>query len=983
LQNGSKRYITEEIWQILKDKGTTNFNTMDTLYSFLKNLRNEGLIKGERKGISYLYDEKDLEIIVDEMNQLNDFLANGLSTEKLYKHFIRKKLIDLAERTFRSFLRELRESGNINYKKIGTSYFYESSTIIILEKLLQNKLEFPAPSGLISLKGMWLDATEANLTTMDLEEFYKLVKKMRTSKKIWGKRYKGNYFFTMDEYEEVKKSLKPLDMEFFYGSVELREKLKNKGMELDIDQFSKLLAYLKTNNNKFKLVNINYSLFLPKNQFENMVKYIKKNNLHLSENYIKSHYVDTVEASKMLNLVEGSVRSYCNKGFFEGSLKYKDKWMIPKNTLQNYKENKPDFSNCITPSELGSQIGHSKQYILIRVHNGEIKAIWKDKKCYIPLDEAENYLKKYNEMVAEYTKLSALNDLKEYLDDLKSTLPEESHNLFKNWSTQKISDSGARALTLKTYYRNCRRLYEYLLTKCNNEELFNFDDKKLESIVKDQNLSKPLKKEFIHLNKYVLAKKGIVKSSTLILDERGKEKKDKEKEIYIPEIYDEYYRYVQKVDIHIKNAIEDQYYSNMWVYVIMHLTNIWRGNDIIMEMPEVAIEVIDVTSFDYFIENTLSVTQIQIIINDMYQNLEGSLANKNKKELRFYVDPTLENCFATALVIAEIHRRKYKGKQKHKSLLLATLVTGLKGQFLLTSGNKHHLKFFGEQKHLMNFKSLMMNRSTALYLFHHILEEDGKDSDQALDMVKNARSHKKSETTAIYVESKNKDGSINRVSLNLFRRGHFGWLYNAIVKMASQDYKNHNLEERTQLISENRQTQSPLQVEKWSAFLLEHSRNMNESIIQKLMRMSKNELLYLLYKIFRGEMPSKEREGQCFTYPECQFKARKTCFGCSNFIPQQMILVEVANELRNRVKKLKDSHMFEAIQVRESIYINNLLSIISEARKELGKAKVRSFITGTEITQLMSSVGSMYLTPKEIELWVKNHKENKTLIDRK
>ncbi|MBJ8206582.1 hypothetical protein JDS91_36425, partial [Bacillus cereus] len=76
---------------------------------------------------------------------------------------------------------------------------------------------------------------------------------------------------------------------------------------------------------------------------------------------------------------------------------------------------------------------------------------------------------------------------------------------------------------------------------------------------------------------------------------------------------------------------------------------------------------------------------------------------------------------------------------------------------------------------------------TMTYLFYSILEEDGEDADLALEITKNTRSHKNSDTTAIYIQAKNKDGSINSVSVNLLNRGMFGWLYNYILLRLKED----------------------------------------------------------------------------------------------------------------------------------------------------------------------------------------------------
>ena len=94
------------------------------------------------------------------------------------------------------------------------------------------------------------------------------------------------------------------------------------------------------------------------------------------------------------------------------------------------------------------------------------------------------------------------------------------------------------------------------------------------------------------------------------------------------------------------------------------------------------------------------------------------------------------------------------------------------------------------------------------------MEEDSENSDLALTLTQNSRSHVDSSSTAIYIQLTNKDGHINRVSINLFRRGYFGWLYNYLILFALQDENvKHTLEERTIAIEELRKRYSPIKTE--------------------------------------------------------------------------------------------------------------------------------------------------------------------------
>ncbi|WP_142313397.1 hypothetical protein [Bacillus pseudomycoides] len=154
-----------------------------------------------------------------------------------------------------------------------------------------------------------------------------------------------------------------------------------------------------------------------------------------------------------------------------------------------------------------------------------------------------------------------------------------------------------------------------------------------------------------------------------------------------------------------------------------------------------------------------------------------------------------------ALVISEIHRRK-----KDDDILLYTFLV----RNNVATVGKQHRKFFDRKPELKEFRNRKMNRSTMTYLHYHIVEEDADNADMALNLAKQARSHEREDSTSIYVKLMNKDGSVNRVASNLFKRGHFGWLYNYIILSALEGTGAvHSLEERTRAIEGFREDVAP------------------------------------------------------------------------------------------------------------------------------------------------------------------------------
>ncbi|MEM5658001.1 hypothetical protein AAHB50_15075 [Bacillus toyonensis] len=223
-----------------------------------------------------------------------------------------------------------------------------------------------------------------------------------------------------------------------------------------------------------------------------------------------------------------------------------------------------------------------------------------------------------------------------------------------------------------------------------------------------------------------------------------------------------------------------------------------------------------------------------------------------------------------------------------------------------------------------------MNRSTMTYLFYSILEEDGEDADLALEITKTL-DHTKIQIQLLFTfKPKNKDGSINRVSVNLLNRGMFGWLYNYILLRLKEDIQNgQTIEERTDTIKELRNSISPIELEKWAIFLQNIHTNKNR-VIDEIKHLPIEELKTLAIKLFTNQMPSKEKTGQCLVYPNCKRKNLKTCYSCEYFIPEKMVLIEAISELKRLTSSLENTN-YDAIRKRDSFFLLNIILLIDRS----------------------------------------------------
>ncbi|UKS62302.1 helix-turn-helix domain-containing protein [Bacillus toyonensis] len=585
-------------------------------------------------------------------------------------------------------------------------------------------------------------------------------------------------------------------------------------------------------------------------------------------------------------------------------------------------------------------------------------AIQKNKRYFIPIQNANRYLESLQYVLdIVYDTHKALEDLLKHFN----THPPPSDliktsSIYKKWVEIKINSSNARPSSLRGYTLKFINLYDKILSYF-HREIWTTSNAIIELFLSNKTLSNELKKIFVQFLSYCDNQNGINRAKKYLYHYAKKDDAYSEKNIYSFEVYHQYYTHVQNIEMHITNATTCRYYANMWAYTIILLTNNWRGTDIVHEFPSIELDSIRADKLSWFKTNKLTMEESQSIINQLYFKLRNAVANKVSVLYNFYVSPNLIESLAYSLVISELHKRNTQNYTAlpENSLILGTFFFGKKIVSTRVSGMDQHLNFFNPSPQLKDFDCLTMNRSTMTYLFYSILEEDGEDADLALEITKNTRSHKNSDTTAIYIQAKNKDGSINRVSVNLLNRGMFGWLYNYILLRLKEDLqKGQTIEERTDTIKELRNSISPMELEKWAIFLQNIHTNKNR-VIDEIKYLPMEELKTLAIKLFTNQMPSKEKTGQCLVYPNCKRKNLKTCYSCEYFIPEKMVLIEAISELKRLTNSLENTK-YDAIRKRDSFFLLNIILLIDESLKAFGIDVVNSFLPLKEKTKILEKV---------------------------
>jgi predicted DNA-binding transcriptional regulator AlpA len=676
------------------------------------------------------------------------------------------------------------------------------------------------------------------------------------------------------------------------------------------------------------------------------------------------------EISKRINLSKSRITALIYQDLFPNAKKVNGIWYVPEEDLNYYYEYKKNKTQgrkrqvktsepkkiippqgYLTTKEVAKKLGISVSAVSALANKEKFNNAKKIGKNWI-ISESNviEYIKQKEKNQISITKPDMISELKQFINSFQGIEHiKETTKLFNDFFITKLNATNGRINNVRRVFTHLKKLFSDIIINL-EIEIYELQSKKIESVMKNRSYSNPIRELFLKFLKEACLIKGKKLNKEYVLLRGGKKtNEDIDTERYSPEVYYLYEQHVKDIEKHISPAIERRQYANMWVLTTMLLTNAWRPSDIIFEMPHIDIEVINVLEFDWFKTNRLSTEQCQLIVNQLYLKLNNAEVSKTNADLHFLVAPDMVKSLAYACVISELHCRLLQRDDslfEKEHLLLGTFVSGV-AENPNTSGTMTHKKFFEGKPKLIPFSSKKLHNSTMTYLFLDI-SEDEEESELALEVVQWTRSHKDINVTAGYIKLTNKDGNLDRVSINLFKRGHFGWLYNYMVQVAFSNTGIHQtFEERTKTIAELKKEYSPIQLEAWAQTLLDY-KNRKESVVKKLYKMAPDLLKELILKIYKGQMPARDGCGQCLSFPDCHFGNRKTCIGCINFIPQlQQVLLEAKKEFYRLIDSMKSFHT-DAILKRDTVFLFNVLLLFNEAAETFGNDTVNGFLPSEE-----------------------------------
>ena len=688
-------------------------------------------------------------------------------------------------------------------------------------------------------------------------------------------------------------------------------------------------------------------------------------------------YITVKEASLLLGISVDGVRSAIKKGRFNNVYTKKNSYYISKIEVENYDNSRRKIINLKTQNEI-KKLNETGYFLISEVAKSLVITVYKIKvlitnKQIIPITingrsyvneilvkelVSKNIKKNPKKDTSPTTKQKLIKDISVLVhSDNSNTLIISTNKYYIEFCTIKLQATLGRETNWRRIYGCLKNIYKKIIINL-TDEIYLIPITEIEGILLDTNFSTPVKEIFLQFIKNTYSLIGLELPNEYVVSRSNKAtKKNIKEELYSPEVYYEIIEYVKNSDFHLSNALLKREYANMWVHVIMLTSNVWRPSDIIHEMPRLDLAELKINNLEWFQNHTFTNQHAMFIISQLQLKLKNSMVSKTNVLLHFLVPPDMAYFLALACVISELHCRQFNNQENlNTKLLLGSFVTiNRNGDFNThTSGKDIHLHFFKKKKHLIPlFGAKKLNCSTETYLFLDISENIIDSPELALEFPQYARSHKNIETTVAYIKLTNRDGSQNRVSLNLFKRGHFGWVYNLLIKMAYNKFEiKQSLEQRTNSIISMKQNFTPIQLENWANHVIV-SQN---SLIKKLYKMDSDYLKVLLLNIFKGKMPSRDKSGQCIIHPECEYPKRKTCLGCINFIPQlQLIMHEAIDEFKRLINSLNKTENNRLIE-RDSIFLLNILLLFNEIATEYGTDSLDGIFNKKERDTLIHSI---------------------------
>ncbi len=567
-----------------------------------------------------------------------------------------------------------------------------------------------------------------------------------------------------------------------------------------------------------------------------------------------------------------------------------------------------------------------------------------DTYCFAYEGDKAEIIKQISEVFIEYYFPQSIDDPYEKVDYWLNRYDDETHNkypvlfnTYKDFVYEKIANSKQTKKNLMQMVGAYMNLFRYLLKSMDElslkHKIEGFDVGSLtEMDIRKIITSKDIPIIYVQYLGYYLT--YLKENKQLDMDITIKVKQGirikKEDDFYSVEEWSSFVNLAVDIDKHIQKSMNNVTYAKCWLYLLLHLCLAWRKSDI-LSMPALD-NLLDIEKYNlkWFEENVFDMKDANYIIGNVKLSVEQYRTQKTNAYKHFNIPDSFKIPVAIAVMIVEQWRRRMKteslfGKDSFSSTQILT-------------------NYLGEP--MNQFSSIKANR-TLLSLVDNIAGEVGADG--YIKVSTYMRSHKTnyynmSDTTSIYLHSMYSDTELNEVTIQLYDRGMFGWLYDSLLK-AAEDEKVPQ-KEQTDLIVQMKKGIPADRLEQLSELLYQQSIT-KERVINEIMKLSHNEIKIVIKKLADGSLTSKQDGVMCIRENNCKYPVRTDCMNCEYSIPTVYTLLSVCTELNNIFQKKVPSCQYDRIRTMDKIL--KLYSVVKEAEIAFGEEYVSSYVDSAEL----------------------------------
>ena len=414
--------------------------------------------------------------------------------------------------------------------------------------------------------------------------------------------------------------------------------------------------------------------------------------------------------------------------------------------------------------------------------------------------------------------------------------------------------------------------------------------------------------------------------SNINLKIRGNKRIKTDDDFYSKQEWANYVNFAFDIDKHIIPAMNNVVYARCFLYLLLNLCITWRKNDIV-SIPSLE-NLIDIEEFtlDWFYNNTFEISHANYVIENTKLFLEQYSANKNSEYLHFDIAMAFRIPLSIAIIIVEQWRRTINDTKlfgtKRIDMELMVQYLGLDAQgFNNTKANRTLLSMVDtmasdlEMDSYVKYSSYMRAHKTSYYNL--------------------------TDTTSQYLHATYSEKELNDLTLQLYSRGPFGWLYETLLDIENQD-NICTFQEKTNLIVSLQETLSANEIENISSLLLQQDFT-KERVINEILLCDKDERKDFIKKVHSGAAYSKQESFMCIKGNNCPYPLKDKCIGCEYSIPTMYSMLCINDELEKLLNK--NISQCKRDNLRDLDKLLKLFQVIKDAKDSFSDDFVNSFFS--------------------------------------